>query len=139
MSGSLAWQDYTDDLGRHWAYNLDESNARARIFLFNQGIVDIYTLPIAPFPGRPPRGLVPRYVSTVNTSIVSLRRDFVIMSRTVFNRLITDPEVFMVTGSGSQQSDYWSIVGLYNERYPSKPNYFIDTGLTDGDSRVPRA
>lgn len=132
MTGSIGWQVYNDNLGSRYAILTDESNVRISTFTFGGGLVNRYTLPQAPFPSRAPRGFKPRVVTTVNTDDARLRRRFIVTTIELFNVIIVTPEIFIVTGSGAVQADYWSVLRTVHEQYPLRANFFVDTGLIDG-------
>jgi hypothetical protein len=132
MAGSIFWIQYTDDTGGRWAYNVDESNSKALLFIRPSNYGDIFTKATAPFPQRAPRGLKPRYVSCIRYGDSRVRRNFIIPNRTLFNRILTEPEIYIATDSSGELGSYWNILRCYNEQYPLRSNFDTDTGLDDG-------
>lgn len=133
MTGSIRDFSYTTDRGQKFAFLIDESNAKMVGLTSEDGGFDLFSPAAAPFPGRAPAGFVMRAVSTIQVlpTPTGLRRRFWVGYQTAFNLLVSKRS-FICSPDFSER---WEVIRGYNEKYPTKPVWGVDSGLDD-DSRL---
>jgi hypothetical protein len=119
MSGSRRWFQYTDDQGRDFAVELDESNSESNLDGIRlMGDIDGSEILL---PGR----LNMRYVNTISRDNALIRRKFFVGVVALFNSIESADSI-------SDDGVIYKILSRRGER-AAFPNP-VDTAQIDGDS-----
>lgn len=126
MAGSIKSFIYTDDSGRNYVFNQDESNGEA------VGNVD-FTLtalnPATTVPGLP-KGLTPRYVR-YQSDDGRVSRAIIVSTKALLGALPTTINSFFPTSATATTTVTLTLKSAINESYRAFTG--TDTGLNDGD------